>query len=409
MPSAEIVAVGTEILLGDIVDSNSQALGQVLAEYGIVHLRRATVGDNLERCTSAIAEALQRAEVVFTIGGLGPTGDDITREAIAAAVGERLVMDERCLAGLKEYVASRGRKWKDSYGSQALRPEKAMLIANEVGTAPGIHWTQGDKQIIAMPGPRGEFLGMLERAVRPILQSISDSVIYSCTLRILGVPEAVLADMFAKEMAGENPTVSPYAKVGEAHLRVTANAKDIESAKQLVDPVANRVIAKLGNRVYSSDGKELAEVIIDRLASSGATVAVAESCTGGMLGEALTAVPGASEAFLGGVIAYSNSVKAQMLNVSQQALDEHGAVSKTVCEMMARGVRDNFNSTYGVGITGVAGPGGGTLEKPVGLVFVAVASASATAVEELHLSGGRDHIRESSVHGALALLYGELT
>jgi len=409
MPSAEIVSVGTEILLGDIVDTNSQALGQALAECGVTHRRRTTVGDNLERCTAAIAEALQRADVVFTIGGLGPTGDDITREAIAAAVGEKLVVDQACLEELKAYVASRGRKWNDTYGSQAMKPEKASLIANDVGTAPGIRWAGEGKQIIAMPGPRGEFLGMLETSIRPILQSISESVIYSRTLRVLGVPEAVLADMFAIDLEGENPTVSPYAKVGEAHLRVTANAKDMESAKHLVDPVADRIIAKLRNKVYSSDGKQLAEVILDRLVTSGATVAVAESCTGGMLGEALTKVPGASKVFLGGVIAYSNEAKVKMLAVSQDALDEHGAVSKTVCEMMASGVRAKFNSTYGVGVTGVAGPGGGTREKPVGLVYVAVSSESATQVEELHIRGGRDHVRESSVHGALALLYRELS
>jgi nicotinamide-nucleotide amidase len=408
MPSAEIVAVGTEILLGDIVDTNSQALGRALADYGITHHRRTTVGDNLERCRKAIAEALERTDIVFTIGGLGPTADDLTRNAIASAVGEKLVIDEPCLAELKTYVASRGRKWKDSYGSQAAKPENATLLRNEVGTAPGIHWERHDKHIIAMPGPRGEFLSILEKSVRPFLRSVSDTVIYSRTLRVLGVPEAVLADMFAAEMDGENPTVSPYAKVGEAHLRITASASDQQSAQALVDPIANRFLAKLGDRVYSSDGKNLAEVVVDRLVCSGSTLSIAESCTGGMLGEALTKIPGASRAFLGGIIAYSDRVKEQMVDVDHNTLHEHGSVSNSVCALLASGAKQKFNATFGIGITGVAGPGGGTKEKPVGLVYVAVSSGNGTEVVEHRFRGGRDHVREASVQAALAQLYREI-
>lgn len=409
MPSAEIVAIGTEILLGDIVDTNSQSLGRVLAECGIVHRRRTTVGDHLERCSEAISDALSRAEMVITIGGLGPTGDDLTRDAIAKATCEKLVVDEACLQELKAYVASRGRPWKESYGSQAMRPETATLLPNDVGTAPGIHWKARGKHIIAMPGPRGEFMGMLQNAVLPILKSISDSVIYSRTIRVLGVPESVLVDMFSKEMEGENPTVSPYAKTGEVHLRVTAKAEDPSAAMALVNPVADRIVAKLGDRVYSSDGQDLAEVIIERLAFANATIAIAESCTGGMLGEVLTRVPGASKAFLGGVITYSDAAKVQMIDVSQDALNNHGAVSKEVCGQMAEGVRKKLSADYGAAITGIAGPGGATETKPLGLVYVAVSSVKRTQVEVHQFRVGRELIREASVQRALALLYQELS
>jgi len=405
MPSAEIVAIGTELLLGDIVDSNSQALGKALAEFGIVHLRRTAVGDNLARCTDAISEALQRSNLVLTIGGLGPTPDDLTRDAVSNAVGEPLVVDEAYLTFLKQYVASRGRAWNESYSRQSMRPESAVLITNEVGSAPGIHWAKGDKQIVAMPGPRGEFLAMLATAVRPLLRAMSDSVIYSRTVRVLDVSESVIAEMFAKEMERENPTLSPYAKVGEVHLRVTARAETVDAAQHMVDPVTRQIVEKLGGQAYSSDGKDLVEVLMQRLVETRATLAVAESCTGGMLGSALTQYPGASDVFVGGVIAYSNETKVRLIDVDRDALDEHGAVSEQVCKMMAEGVRHRMQTTYGIGITGVAGPTGGSAEKPVGLVYVATASPNGTCVRELRIRGGRDQVREASVQGALAQLY----
>ena len=408
MPSAEIIAVGTEILLGDIVDTNSQLLGKAFAEYGIDHKRRATVGDRLERCAAVITEALARADIVVTIGGLGPTEDDITRDAIAAAVGEELVTDENALAFLKKWVAGRGRKWRDAYARQAMRPQSATCLPNDAGTAPGIHWHVGDKHVIAMPGPRNEFLGMLEKSVRPILASQSDSVIYSRTLRILGIPEATLGELFAKEMESENPTVSPYAKVGEVHLRITAKARDQKAAEALIAPVAASISAELGDAVYSDKGEELTKVIIDKLNELGETMAVAESCTGGLLGARITVIPGASEVFEGGVISYSNRVKSGALGVSKDDLDRFGAVSEPVARQMSEGVRRALATTYGISITGLAGPGGETAEKPIGLVYVSVAGPNGTKVEENRFRGDRDHIRELSVHRALALLWGEI-
>ena len=409
MPSAEIIAVGTELLLGDIVDTNSQALGKELARLGFEHKRRATVGDHLERCTAVITEALQRSDFVFTIGGLGPTEDDLTRNAISTAVGESLVLDEDVLEQLRNWVSSRGTMWRRSYERQALRPQNSICLPNDAGTAPGIHWQGGGKQVIAMPGPRNEFMMMLENVVVPILKKYSKGVIYSKTLRILGMPESALGEMFANEMRSENPTVSPYAKLGEVHLRITAKANSEVEAAALIDPVAQAMAARLRGHLYSEEGESLAEVIVKLLSRNKANVAVAESCTGGLLGSTITSVPGASEVFCGGMITYANSAKVGLLNVVAKDLQMFGAVSSEIAEQMATNVRNKFQSDFGLSITGIAGPGGATEKKPVGLVYIGLATTKRTLVEESRFRGGRDHIRELSVQRALSILWRALT
>lgn len=408
MASAEIIAVGTEILLGDIVDTNSQALGWSLAEYGVEHKRRTTVGDHLERCSSAIREALHRADIVFTIGGLGPTADDITRDAIGAAIEEDLVLDENALAELRTYVAARGAPWRESYLRQALRPMNAVCLPNASGTAPGIHWSREGKNIIAMPGPRNEFAGMLSASVDPILASMSNSTIRSRTLRILDVPEAALAEMFASEMEGENPTVAPYAKVGEVHLRVTARASNAPEADAMMRPLLDSISSRLGNSVYTDQDEDLAQVVIAKLASRNHSLAIAESCTGGMLGARITSIPGASAVFSGGIIGYSDMVKADALHVVPEDLEKFGAVSEEVARQMATNIRGRIGATCGLSITGIAGPGGATKTKPVGLVYLGVSTPLGTRVEECRFRGSRDHIREISVQRSLAILWQEI-
>jgi nicotinamide-nucleotide amidase len=408
MPSAEIIAIGTEILLGDIVDTNSQALAKALAEFGVEHKRRTALGDHLERCSAEIRDALTRSDVVFTIGGLGPTCDDLTREAIAAAVGEPLVADEDALAELKAYVEERGRPWRDAYERQAQRPRGAVCLPNDSGTAPGIHWQGAGKHVIAMPGPRNEFHSMLESSVRQILASVSDSVIHSRTLRVLGIPEATLGEMFAEEMEGSNPTLSPYAKVGEVHLRLTAKAATLGDAEQILAPTLEVIKEKLGRSIYTDNNADLAQVIIEKLTAAGHTLALAESCTGGAIGQRMTSVPGASRAFVGGVVCYSDRVKADMLKVKPADLTEHGAVSEVVANQMATNVCSLLGSTYGISVTGIAGPGGGSVAKPVGLVYIGVATPSKTHVLENRFRGSREHIREISVQRALSVLYTEI-
>jgi nicotinamide-nucleotide amidase len=405
MPSAEIIAIGTEILLGDIVDTNSQALGRALADNGIDHNRRATVGDHLQPCSAVIKESLERADIVFTIGGLGPTGDDVTRDAIAIAVGEDLVEDDGALATLKEYVKSRGGMWRKAYTRQAMRPASSVCLPNEAGTAPGIHWQENGKHIIAMPGPRNEFLAMLANSVMPILETLSQGVIYSRTIRVLGMPESALAEMFAEEMSGENPTVSPYAKLGEVHLRVTARGPKIQDAAAIVDPVISNMASRVHENVYSTNDEDLSAAAVSLLVRNGESVAVAESCTGGLLGGRLTAVSGASAAFAGGIVSYSDRVKTGALQVNAEDLEKYGAVSKEMAAQMATNVRGLMGATWGLSITGIAGPGGGTEKKPVGLVYIGLDGNETSRVEECHFRGSREHIREASVHRALSLLW----
>jgi nicotinamide-nucleotide amidase len=289
-----------------------------------------------------------------------------------------------------------------------MRPKSAVCLRNDSGTAPGIHWHNGGKHIIAMPGPRNEFSAMLTNAVDPILESLSNSTIRSRTIRIIGMPEAQLGEMFAKEMECENPTVSPYAKVGEVHLRITARAETAPSAEALIEPVLSKIVSQIGDHVYTTSDDDLAKVVLDKLTVAGRSLAVAESCTGGLLGARLTSVPGSSASFAGGIISYSDMVKANVLHVVPEDLEKFGAVSEEVARQMAINVCSVLGSSYGLSVTGIAGPTGATDKKPVGLVFVGCAGPSVINVEEHRFRGGREHIRELSVQRSLALLWREV-
>jgi nicotinamide-nucleotide amidase len=297
--TAEIVAVGTELLLGDIADTNSQALGKVLAEYGIDHLRRATVGDNLERCAQAIREALDRSDIAFTIGGLGPTQDDITAAAIADAVGE----------------------------PQGF-PLSARPIANAYGTAPGIFWQDGGKTVIALPGPRNEFGPMLDGFVREFLSGLGQGVMVSRTFRLARIPELEVERALGPLMRCTNPTIAPYAKTGEVHVRVTAKADTREEANALIEPIEGRIALLFAGHYYGTDEVSAEAATVEMLRRAGKTIATAESCTGGMLAERLTSIPGSSEVFMGGVVTYSNDAKVALLGVPKVDLNKFGAVSR---------------------------------------------------------------------------------
>lgn len=412
MPSAEIVAVGTEVLLGDIADTNSQALGRAFAEFGIVHQRRTTVGDNLERCANAIAEALARCDLVVTIGGLGPTPDDLTREALANASGAELVLDEEAKRTLRDYLQRRKREWSDSFGKQAMKPKGARLLRNDTGTAPGIlyefEYDGQKKTIIAMPGPKAEFEEMLHGEVGTYLQSISDATIRSRTLKIIGIPEASVAEIVSDILKSENPTIAPYAKQGEIHLRITANAQSRERAEQMIKPVEEIIRARFGKAVYGADEEDLAAQVLDLISEKRRSLVTAESCTGGLLGTRLTSIPGSSGCYIGGFVTYTNEMKARFLGVARSDLSKFGAVSEPVARQMAEGASRVTGADYGVGITGIAGPGGDTETKPVGLVFVSVSGPDGTEVSENHFRGGREHIRFLSTQRALEMLRNRL-
>lgn len=403
--TAEIVSVGTEILLGQIVDSNAARLGELFAELGIRHVFRQTVGDNAERLTGALRLALSRADLVVTIGGLGPTEDDLTREAIAAALDEELVFDEEVAAWLKEVRAQRGLPWVESQLRQAYRPRSGRPIPNPHGTAPGLIVEKGAKTVIALPGPKGEFHPMVDGPVRDYLAGRSGgTIIHSRVLRVCGLGESVVESMLGELVRSTDPTVAPYAKPGEVHLRLTTAARDRDEAMAKIAPMEERIRAILGDAIFGVDATTLEEAVIEQLRVRGETVCVAESCTGGGLGARLTSVPGASAAFRGGIIAYENAVKVRLLGVPPDVLERVGAVSEECARAMAGGARERFGTTYAVSITGIAGPEGGTPEKPVGTVWIGVAGPKGVEAERHLFPGLREDVRRRSTQAALVAL-----
>ncbi|MBI5706796.1 MAG: competence/damage-inducible protein A [Armatimonadetes bacterium] len=403
--TAEIVSVGTEILMGQIVDTNAQAIGKLLPELGITHRYRQTVGDNLERVTSALNLALSRSDIVFTIGGLGPTQDDLTREAIAEALGDPLVEDSKITERLSKLFASRGLTWTESQRRQAMRPGCAEPIDNPNGTAPGLVCRMGGKTIFALPGPRTEFIPMLEGPVREMLNGLTPGVtIVSRLLRVIGLGESLVEQRVAELLANENPSIAPYAHPGEVHLRLTASAPSEADANALLDPFEAKVRAILGSAIYASGDLTIEGHILKLLYARGQTLAVAESCTGGGLGARLTGVPGSSAVFLGGVISYANEVKERLLSVHPGVLLEKGAVSAECAREMAEGAKGLIGADWALSITGVAGPGGGSEAKPVGLIYIGWSGPDSSGAQEFKFRGSRESIRIRSIQSALVLL-----
>jgi len=407
--TAEIISVGTELLLGQIVDTDAAHLAGVLPEYGVSCTNRQTVGDNLERLTKAIEIALSRSEIVFTIGGLGPTQDDLTREGIAKALDEELVQDDRILERLRKLFAYRNIPWTESQVRQAMRPSCSAAIENPNGTAPGLICEKGGKTIVALPGPRGEFVPMVEGPIREFLSNLqTGQVIISRIVKTAGIGESMVEEKIRGLIGGENPTVAPYAHPGEVHLRLTARASTIAEADLLLAPVEASVKEILGDAVYGGKEDQLESVVLRLLTERKQTLAVAESCTGGGLGERLTRVSGSSAAFLGGVISYANEVKEDFLGVSVETLNANGAVSRECAIEMAEGVRRRLRADWGISITGVAGPKGGTPKKPVGLVYIGISGPDGTKVEEYRFQGNRENIRLRAVQNALIQIWQRL-
>ncbi len=402
---AEIVSVGTEILLGQITDTNAVELGKAFADCGIDHTHRQTVGDNLDRLSAALQLALSRADIVVTIGGLGPTEDDLTRDGIAQALDDPLVHDPTVESHLRAIFEKRRLPWLDSQLRQAQRPACADAIPNPNGTAPGLVCRKNGKTVFAMPGPRGEFVPMLDLHVRPMLARLGGGlVIASRTIKIVGMGESLVEDKLKDLMANADPTVAPYAKTGEVHLRVTTKAPTAQEADEKMRPVELEIRRRLGAVVYGSDSDTLESVVLDLLRAKGQTLATAESCTGGWIGQKLTSVPGSSDAYLGGVVSYSNEAKSRLIGVKQETLQSFGAVSAECAEEMATGVRAALGSTFGVSVTGIAGPGGGTPDKPVGLVYIGVSGPSGSRAHRYSFPGTRESVRLRSTQTALALV-----
>ena len=407
--SAEIICVGSELLLGDILNGNAQYLAQQLASLGIAHHYQTVVGDNPLRIQRATAIACERARLIIFTGGLGPTPDDLTLAALADFFDTPLIERSEIITDLDAKFARRGRSLTDSARKQAQLPEGAAILPNPIGTAPGVIWSpRPGLTLMTFPGVPWEMKAMWTQTAIPHLKADkwAKGVIHSQTLKFWGVGESTLAEKIPDLLASTNPTVAPYALSGEVKLRLSARAETVEQAQALIGPVATEIRQRTGQACYGQDADTLASVVGQQLAARKESLSVAESCTGGGLGQLITAVPGSSAYFMGGVISYDNRIKASLLGVNEKSLLQHGAVSAAVAAEMAAGVRDRLSTHWGLSITGVAGPGGGSAEKPVGLVYVGLADASETITKRYLFSvdADRERIRHRSAQSALNLL-----
>jgi len=414
---AEIIAVGTELLLGDVVNTNSAEIGRMLSQIGIGVYHHTVVGDNRERLAEAFRTALGRVDLVIACGGLGPTEDDLTRETLADVLDRPLHRDDGWEQHLRELFVRRGWGPAETYElpqnnlRQTMVPEGADLLPNSRGTAPGIYLEHGTVTVALVPGPPREMRGLMEEQVIPRLTARQDrdgtvGVLRSRVLRVIGLGESRVAELLEDILAKQtNPTIAPLAQMGEMVLRLTAHAPDAAQADALLEETARTIYPVLGDAIYGENDETLEHVVGVRLAEGGLTVAAAESCTGGLVAHRITGVPGSSRYFRGGIVAYSNDVKTSLLGVPATLIETEGAVSEEVARAMAEGARQVCATDFAVSTTGIAGPDGGSDAKPVGLTWIAVACPEGTTECRRYTFGGdRGVIQARAAHAALELL-----
>jgi len=406
MLTAEIIAIGSELLTPDRTDTNSLWLTEQLNTIGIEVKLKTIVGDDDARLEEAIRDALRRSRVVITTGGLGPTEDDITRKIAARALGRRLMLNEKVLEDIRAKFMRLGRSMPEINSRQAMVIEGAEVLANPNGTAPGMYIEHEGRSVVLLPGPPREMRPMFETLARPKLAAkAGDVCVVRRILRVAGLGESAVDERIAPIYTQyKNPQTTILFNNSEIEIHLTAQGKTEKEAELLLDGLAGQIEERLGDAIFAFRGETMEQVIGLRLAVSGFTLAVAESCTGGMIAQRLTEVPGASSYFKEGVVAYSNEAKMRLLGVPADVLGEYGAVSAPVAEAMAEGVRLRAETDFGVSVTGIAGPGGGTPEKPVGLVFIALADDAHTEHRKLMLPGDRQLIRWRASQAALDLL-----
>ncbi len=402
----EILCIGTELLLGDIVNGNARWLAEQLAALGLPHFRQTVVGDNRDRLIAEVQTISRRSRVLITTGGLGPTPDDLTTEAIAAAFSTPLEERPEVWDDITAKARSRGRTPGAETRRQALLPRGADVLPNITGTAPGMIWSPIEGfTVLTFPGVPSEMRSMWQATAVPWFQrsGLSKGVFNSRLLRFWGIGESTLAEQLHDLLDQSNPTVAPYAGRGEVKLRVTAHATSEAESLRLLDATEAELRQRTGTLCFGCDDQSLASVVLEQLRKQQQTLSVAESCTGGGLGAELTAIPGSSDVLLGGVIAYSNALKQRLLGVSAELLEQFGAVSDPVAQAMAEGARRVTGSDWSMAVTGIAGPGGGSAEKPVGLVYISVAGPDGCVSKPIRLgeSRGRDWVRTVSVGEAL--------
>jgi len=392
--NAEILAVGTELLMGQIANTNAQYISGRLPDVGVNVYYHSVVGDNPKRLKECLNIALNRSDVIIMTGGLGPTQDDLTKETVAELLNRKLVLHEETLSIMKSFFARLKRTMTENNVKQAYLPEGSIIIKNKNGTAPGCIIESGEKVVIMLPGPPSEMRPMFEETVIPYFEKSLEFRLESRYVRIFGIGESAveqkLIDLIEKQT---NPTIAPYAKEGEVMLRITAKYEKGAVTQDFITPVVEEIKNRLGDAVYSTENKNLEDVAAELLLESNTTVSIAESCTGGLVSSKLTDIPGISKVFNRGIISYSNQSKVENLGVSPETLDTYGAVSEAAAVEMAKGIRDIAKTDIGLSITGIAGPDGGTPEKPVGLVYVALAGKDTVKCKELKLWGNRNRIR----------------
>jgi nicotinamide-nucleotide amidase len=406
MLTAEIIAIGSELLTPERADTNSLWLTEKLNQLGIEVKLKTIVGDDDARLEGAIRDALKRSRVVITTGGLGPTEDDITRKAAARALGRRLILDDRVLEAIRERFNRLGREMPEINARQAMVIEGAEVLPNPHGTAPGLYVEHEGRSVILLPGPPREMQPMFETYVRPKLEAKAGNTrVVRRILRVVGLGESAVDERIAPVYTRyKNPTTTILFNRAEVEIHLTARAATEREAELLLDGLAGQLEERLGDAIFAFRGETMEEVVGLKLAVGGYTLAVAESCTGGLIAQRLTDVPGASAYFIEGVVAYSNEAKIRTLGVPRELIERCGAVSAPVAEAMAEGVRRRAGTDFGLAVTGIAGPSGGTEDKPVGLVFVALADDAHTEHRRLMLTGDRQLIRWRASQAALDLL-----
>jgi nicotinamide-nucleotide amidase len=409
----ELLSVGTELLLGEIVDTNAVYLAEKLSRLGINVFHKTTVGDNAERLAAALRISMGRSDVVLATGGLGPTEDDITAAAVAHVAGVDLVEDEATAERIRSFARQRGIGLLDKLLKQAHVPRGATVVPNPTGTAPGVIVTRDGKTVITLPGVPSEMKAMAEETVLPYLArrvaSAGPGTILSRVLRLTGIGEsqveAEIADLIRNQ---GNPTIAPLARTFEVHLRLTARASDAAQARSMLAPLEAEIRQRVGEHIYGADDESLESVAGRMLREAGLTLAVAESCTGGLIGHRLTNVPGSSDYLLAVLVTYGNESKMKLLDVPRDTLEQHGAASAEAAGAMAEGVRATCGAAVGLAVTGIAGPTGARPGKPVGLVYAAVANGADTTAERHVLRGDRLTVKGRASQAALHLLYRSL-
>jgi nicotinamide-nucleotide amidase len=406
---AEIIAIGTEILLGDIVNTNAQYIAKELAGLGIDVYNQSVIGDNQERIIEGLSKAFERCDIVITTGGLGPTQDDITKEVSAKYFNRELVLHEPSLEWLKKYLNIKDECVLEANKKQAYVPKDCMVLENHYGTAPGVIIKDNNKILIILPGPPKEMKALFKDYVQDYLKDITGNIIKSKTVRMFGIGESMMAkkvDHIIKKST--NPTVAPYAKESDVILRITAKANSEEECDKVIEPVYKEIKTMLEEYIYGEDEDSLEKVVAKMLCDNKLSISTAESCTGGLIASSLISYAGISEVFMEGAVTYSNEAKISRLGVRKETLNKYGAVSKETAEEMAIGISKTSKTDIGISTTGIAGPGGGTDEKPIGLVYIGLYIKGNAIVEKFNFNGDRAQIRKRASLYALNMIRREL-